>query len=69
MCNNLEGVFPTIIGFIILGHLFVLSPNKVAKGDNQSWLGKHPVDCCTCLPLKYKRFSVINGLATLLGLI
>ena len=35
--NNLQGVFPTMIGIVTLGHLFASSLNnckKVAKGDN-----------------------------------
>ena len=41
--NNLQGVFPTMIGFVTLGHLFASSPlnncKKVAKGDkaNHGW--------------------------------
>ena len=39
MWNNLQGVFPTMIGFVIFGHFFVLSSNKVAKDDktNHGW--------------------------------
>ena len=35
--NNLQGVFPTMIGFVTLGHLF--AKQKVAKGDkaNHGW--------------------------------
>ena len=36
--NNLQGVLPTIIDIVNLGHLFASSPlnncKKVAKGDN-----------------------------------
>ena len=43
--NNLQGVFPTMIGFVTLGHLFVSicisykQLKKVAKGDkaNHGW--------------------------------
>ena len=39
--NNLQGVFPTMIGFVNLGHLFCLIPykQKVAKDDkaNHGW--------------------------------
>ena len=39
--NNLQDVFPTMIGFVTLGHLFCLIPykQKVAKGDkaNHGW--------------------------------
>ena len=39
--NNLQGVFPTMIGFVTLGHLFCLGDyaKKVAKGDkaNHGW--------------------------------
>ena len=39
--NNLQGVFPTMIGFVILGHLLFIGDQakKVAKGDkaNHGW--------------------------------
>ena len=39
--NNLQGVFPTKIGFVTLGHLLVIGDQakKVAKGDkaNLGW--------------------------------
>ena len=46
--SNLQGVFPTMIGFVTLGHLlFRGSCKKGGQGlQSQSWLGKHPVNCC-----------------------
>ena len=39
--NNLQGVFPTMIGFVTLGHLLFIGDQakKVAKGDkaNHGW--------------------------------
>ena len=39
--NNLQGVFPTMIGFVALGHLLFIGDQakKVAKGDkaNHGW--------------------------------
>ena len=39
--NNLQGVFPTMIGFVNLGHLLFIGDQakKVAKGDkaNHGW--------------------------------
>ena len=39
--NNLQGVFPTMIGFVTLGHLLFIGDRakKMAKGDkaNHGW--------------------------------
>ena len=39
--NNLQGVFPTMIGFVTLGHLLFIGDQakKVAEGDkvNHGW--------------------------------
>ena len=39
MCNNLQGVFPTMIGFVTLATLLEDNTKKVAKDDktNHGW--------------------------------
>ena len=53
MCNNLQGVFPNMIP---LATLLGDNTKKVAKDEKPIMVGKYPVDCCTCVSLKYKRF-------------
>ena len=52
MCNNQQGIFPTMIGFVTLNlaTFFVLS-NKVAKGDktNHGWENTLLIAAHVCL--------------------
>ena len=40
--NNLEGVFPTMIGLVTLGHLFCLIPYKWPRVTKPIMVGKTP---------------------------
>ena len=66
--SNLQGVFPTMIGFVTLGHcLFMDHAKKVAKGAkaNHGWENTPAINFC--VPLNELMFLTLADIKALSG--
>ena len=64
--NNSQGVFPTMIGFVTLGHLLFIEDcaKKVAKGDKPIMVGKTPYELLCSFEVKVcNKWLAMNFLA------